>query len=323
MIISKQNLLPVALTKPDKNIPVLDCLRIENDGSSIGGNGKSFIVVSPVPENLKVKVGKIYGNEKSESVTVTSETVKEVLKNIPSDSKYGGLLEHTEVISKEGNAVDFVLYDGARKRNISGKVNPALYPPYRKLFQRALDNKKSIQLVVNSKRFLPLIETLIKCSNDSGDFSPMYIEFTEENDIVIRMINPKTEQRCIGIMWSNKGPEAKWLEESTFEKGLKNGNNDVKGNSMVHNSVNGNGSGRNMDNNRNLSNNKTVPSGLEVHKERKVSKGAKRTGNRRLAHIIDEMCPDCNKFHLATDGRFKWCSCMVGCNYFTDGNKEL
>jgi len=312
MIISKQNLLPVALTKPDKNIPVLDCLRIESDGSSAGGNGKSFIVVSSVPESIKNNVSKVYGNDKSEGVTITSETVKEVLKNIPSDSKYGGLLEHTEVVSADGSSVNFVLYDGARKRNISGKVNPSSYPPYKKLFQRAMNNKKSIQLVINSKRFLPLIDTLIKCSNDSGDFSPMYIEFTQENDIIMRMINPKTGQRCIGIMWSNKGQEAKWLDESTFEKGLKDGNVVDVNRSNISNDIN------DMDNIQHSLRNKNISSGLEIHKGGKVSKGAKRTGNRKLSRIIDKMCPMCGKFHLASDGKYEWCSCISGCNYFKE-----
>jgi hypothetical protein len=301
MIINKANLLVVKLTAVDKQIPVLDCVKIEENGSSIGGNGKSFVVVSPVKEEVKQKLKSIFNDEKSTSVTITSETAKEVLKNMPNDIRFQGMLEHSEILS-DGKKVKFKLHDGARERDINGKVNPMSYPDYKAMYKRCLSNRKSIQLIVNAKRLLPLIDTLMKISDDTGDFSRLYIEFTEEKDIILRMQNQKTGQRAIGLMWCYKGNEAKWLETDQWEEELKNGNN----NSIISNTYI-------INNNRytNSSNN-----GNNIPTVRKT-KGAKKTGNKSLAHILHgEICPECKAYHLATDGKNKWCSCIKGCNYF-------
>ena len=308
MIISKSNLLVVNLTKVDKQIPVLDCVRIEENGSSTGGNGRSFITVSPVPDDTKSKLKNVFNDEKSNGVTITSETAKEVLKNIPNDIRFQGMLEHSEIISKDGKTVRFELHDGARKRSIDGKVNPVSYPDYRKMYNRCLNNKQSVKLIVNAKRLLPLIDTLMKISEDTGDFSKLYIEFTEEKDIILRMQNQKTGQRAIGLMWCYKGNEAEWMEDNKWEKELKNGNNsNIKYSPAINNSG--------SINNSNIGNNISV-----VRK----TKGAKKTGNKSLAHIVqNEMCPECGKYHLATDGRVKWCSCIKGCNYFERGKGKV
>jgi len=310
MIISKSNLLVVNLTKVDKQIPVLDCVRIEENGSSIGGNGKSFIAVSPVPDDTKLKLKSIFNDEKSNGVTITSDTAKEVLKNIPNDIRFQGMLEHSEVICKDEKTVRFELYDGARKRSIDGKINPMSYPDYRKMYNRCLNNKKSIQLIVNAKRLLPLIDTIMKISEDTGDFSKLYIEFTEEKDIILRMQNQKTGQRAIGIMWCYKWTEDEWLEINEWEEGLKNGNinNTIIDSDTNYSSI--------VNNNR-IGDNSNA--GNNVSMVRKT-KGAKKTGNKNLAHILHgELCPECGRYHLATDGKNKWCSCVKGCNYFERG----
>ncbi len=303
MIISKSNLLVVNLTKVDKQIPVLDCVRIEENGSSIGGNGKSFIAVSPVPDDTKSKLKNIFSDEKSKGVTITSDTAKEVLKNIPNDTRFQGMLEHSEVISKDDKTVRFELHDGARKRSIDGKVNPMGYPDYRKMYNRCLNNKKSIQLVVNAKRLLPLIDTLMKISEDTGDFSKLYIEFTEEKDVILRMQNQKTGQRAVGLMWCYKGNDNVWLENNKWEEELKNG--------KCNNCKVSTGS-----NNR-IIDNCIVRTDIPMIRK---TKGAKKTGNKNLAYIMhDAMCPECGRYHLATDGKNKWCSCIKGCNYFERG----
>lgn len=298
MIINKANLLVVKLTAVDKQIPVLDCVRIEENGSSIGGNGKSFIAVSPVKEEVKQKLKSIFNDEKSTSVTITSETAKEVLKNMPNDIRFQGMLEHSEILS-DGKKVKFKLHDGARERDINGKVNPMSYPDYKAMYKRCLSNKKSIQLMVNAKRLLPLIDTLMKISDDTGDFSKLYIEFTEEKDIILRMQNQKTGQRAIGLMWCYKGNEAKWLETNHWEEELKNGKSHI----MLSNISS---AYRNVDNN-------STRNDLSMVRK---TKGAKKTGNKSLAHIIDVICPKCKAYHLATDGKNEWCSCVKGCNYF-------
>ena len=301
MITSKNNLSIVNLTTVDKKIPILDCIRIESDGTTVAGNGKSFMVVSPVSDEIQKKL--VFYNEFKEDslpVNITSTSTKKMMQSITSNKDYNGMLEHAVITSKEEGKVEFVLYDGAQHHFIEGKVNPMPYAPYKKLYQRALSNKKEIQVVVNAKRLLPLIETMLKVSQDASDFSPMFIEFTDEKDIIIRMMNPKTGQRCIGLMWSYKGNEAKWLEPDQWEEELKNGTDETDG--TVVTNVN--------DNNRSV---------VRIDDSNRIVRrtiGAKKRGNPSLARIIDAMCPECGKFHLASDGTSEWCSCKSGCNFY-------
>lgn len=321
MIISKGNLQLVDVTKVDSKIPVLDCVNVLDDGTTVAGNGLCFIAVSPVPEEMKKKVSTVLEDTESRRVNVSSGTVREVLKNIPSDKKYGGALEHTDIKSKDGRKVDFTLYDGARYREISGKVNPASYPPFEKLFQRALSNKQQIRFVLNMKRLLPMLQTIEKCSQNNADFSPVFIEFTTDNEMIVRSVNPKTGQECIGLMQPLKGVEGKWFEPSEWEGRLKNGYfNDVDA-KVVDKNVNtasvGSVCGSNDRNNNRRVGDRSADMdacGSGEHLRRRA--GAKKTGNRQTARIIDEMCPWCGKFHLASDEQSKWCSCRRGCNYY-------
>lgn len=326
MITSKQNLLLVDLTRVDKNIPVLDCVNVLSDGTTVAGNGRSFMIVSKVDKDIQERLRKIYGDNKSERVNVSSMTIREVLKNLPADRKYGGMLEHADIVSKDGKKVQFTIYDGARKRSIDGRVNPSTYPPFEKLFSRALNNKQKIKLVLNAKRLLSLLETIVKCSGDTSDFSPIYVEFTTENEMIVRMTNPKTNQECIGLMLPYTENEAPWTDSLQLEERLQYGfendgnkqfnRNDEKSSELDNNSFYNSrnykfGNTDNLDSDNRTNN--------RVFKKRGK---AKKTGKRALAQIIEEICPECGKYHLASDGKAKWCSCVRGCNYYEKINKK-
>ena len=320
MLVNKRNLEVVNVTKVDSKIPILDCVNILEDGTSVGGNGRCFITVSPISDKARSDLTKIYTDSKCNSVNLSSSTVSEILKNIPNDRKYQGALEHADIEDTGDGKVKINLYDGARRRYINAKVNPLTYPKHDLLFRRALSNKQAIRLVLNARRLLPFLETIFKCANDTGDFCPMFIEFTTEGELIAKMINPRTGQDCIGLMLPYKGVEGKWPDISQFERRLMDGNNSSntavvnKPNDEPHkdstiNSVPGRANKRN--------------SSMVHHKSSEHGNGniqrrsrAKKTGNKTLAHIIDEICPLCGKYHLASDGAVKWCSSSRGCNYY-------
>ena len=287
MILSKQNLQVVELTKPDKNIPVLDCVNVLEDGTTVAGNGKCFIAVSPVPEKITEKAQKVYGNGKCSRVNVSSTTVREVLKNIPADKQYGGMLEHAEVQSSDSKGVRFILYDGARKRNIDGKINPAQYPPFKKLFGSILSKNKTMAVRINVSRFLALVDTMTKCSGCSGNMSKMDIEFTSDYDIIVGMTNEKTGQECIGIMWTGESiGDAEGV--SKWKEGLKDGDDSNRMSSI----------------NSNSGNNGDHPAG----NKQLYRKQAKRTGNTNKAFPLKTRCPECNSVLLRDENGIVWCS---------------
>lgn len=217
MILGKNNLLAVAMSNPDKDIPVLDCLFIERDGTTVAGSRKAILCVSPIDE--EIKEGVQLRENKCNSVSVSSETIKDVLKIIPRDLKYGGLLEHVD-IRETDKGIIFTTTDGKRQKQIAGKIVDHRYTNYREIIKRALTTRESKQIVLNRKRLLSLLDTMEKICPDSSGKSLIYIEFTENNDIVLRCENRKSRQRAIGVMWSYTGVEGKWMDLDDWENGF-------------------------------------------------------------------------------------------------------
>lgn len=217
MILGKNNLITVAMSSPDKDIPVLDCLFIEHEGTTVAGSRKAILCVSPVDDEIKEAVQ--LRESKCSAVSVSSETIKDVLKIVPRDLKYGGLLEHVDVRETEKGVI-FTTTDGKRQKQIAGKVVDHRYTNYREIVKKALTSRESKQIVLNRKRLLALLDTMEKICPDGSGKSPIYIEFSERGDIILRCENRKTRQRVIGIMWSYSGVEGKWLELNDWEKGF-------------------------------------------------------------------------------------------------------
>lgn len=307
MIVSKANLSPVDVIKLDKKLPVLDNVYIGKDGTTVAGNGKAFIAVSPVVSETRKKLQPLMGDTTLDrDIVVTAETIKEVLKNMPRDRQFGGALEHVDVSGEEGS-VRFALHDGKRKRSIDGKAYPYDYAPFRKVFARARKNKIAVRYVLNAKRLLPMLETLCKVLDDSSDYSPLFFEFSSDGDVMIRGQSPITGQRAVGIVWAYKGNEATWLELNEWERELADDGSNVDSDSNMGAGVSGD-----VDTN-------TKDTGREETPRPK--RKAKRRGNKSLAHIVPgSKCPECGNYHLATDGKVKWCSGM-DCTYYDGGSK--
>lgn len=228
MIVSKSNLLAVHATRADSNVPMLDNVMIAADGSSCGTSGRSVIVVSPVKEETLDKLKTILPNNCREDIIVSSDTVKEILKTMGSDRQYGGLLEHCNIeavarhnAGDSGRAeVKVTLTDGKRAKTITGARYTRGYVPYQKIVTKAVDSakKKSVRVVVNMKRLGHLLETIQKICPDGAGESPLFMEFGDAGEIIIRSINFVNGQRVIGIMSSYQGQEGKWLEYDAWEK---------------------------------------------------------------------------------------------------------
>lgn len=220
MIISKSNLLCSEITKHDK-IPALNNVVLEPDGSTVGSNGKAMLLVGPVSEQVQ-QAFPLKGGLADERIVVGEETAKEVLKNIPRDTRFGGVLEHCDVRedAERTENVNFSITDGKRTRYIVGKKYDRQYIDYKSILSRVFKSKIDARVVVNLKRLISLLVTIDKCCPDSSGNQAVYIEFSQDNDVLIRSANAKTGQRLIGIMQSYKGAEGQWLETDKWERSL-------------------------------------------------------------------------------------------------------
>lgn len=220
MIVSKSGLLVVELTKADNKVPVLDNVHIEKDGTCVGSSGKSVLLVSPVLPETKKSLKNILQESGNDEMTISADTIKTVLKNLPPDKQFGGILEHCN-IDKRGNECKIQTTDGKRRRSIIGKLYNRGYLPFKKMVGLALsssERKSGKRIVLNLKRLILLLSSIEKICPDTTNESPVWIDFTDDGQIVIRAINNTNGQRCIGIMTSYKGIEGQWLEADDWEQ---------------------------------------------------------------------------------------------------------
>ena len=216
MILSKANLTISSMTKADKNIPALDTLHIREDGTTVAANGSALVAVSPVNRDIKSKVP-LDESEMLGSSTVYSDTVKEVIKNMPKDSMFGGVLEHCDFKNVGG---EFTLTDGKRTRKISGKIFPREYIDYKAIFERAHSERSAVRVAVNLKRLRAMLESIDSAVCDTSTDAAVFIEFTDANTILLRARNERTEQNILCVMTAYNGANAAWQDYNEWEKSL-------------------------------------------------------------------------------------------------------
>jgi hypothetical protein len=153
-------------------------------------------------------------------VTIAAATIKEVLKGIPRDTQFNGLLEYADVAVNESNHVNFTTNDGQRERHIACREYARAYIPYQHLLGKALVSAaktKGPRVVLNRKRLEQLLKTLDSITPDPSGESPVFIEFTGDNDVILRTVNPKTGQKALALMTSYKAAEGKWPKVDKWE----------------------------------------------------------------------------------------------------------
>lgn len=220
-IVSKSNLEVVIVTAKDSDVPVLDNVHVRPDGTTIGAARNLVLAVSPV--HSKVKKGlHLKDSELPKSVTIPSESIKKVIKNMPTSKLYGGLLNHCDVRYYAGETVYFDFHDGSREFSIKGKKYPMAYAPYLSILQGAFQNKSGMKIVVNRKRLKLLLDAMEKVCPDSEGESPVFLEFGTNNTIIVRAINMKNSQRAVGVMLTYKIDKDKWLSFTEWERSLLN-----------------------------------------------------------------------------------------------------
>lgn len=220
MILSKSNLQVVHVTKNDR-IPVLNNVHIAEDGSTVGSNGQTVLLVGPVQETTKRSVP-LDEVGVGESVTISEGTVKDILKNLPRDTQFKGLLEHCNVAvdQEDETKVNIQLTDGKRPHIITGKRWEKKYINYLDVFRRVNQTKHKARVILNLRRLSLLLETIEKACPDSLSTLPLFIEFSEEGDILIRTVNQSNGQRVLGVMSSYKDDGGKWLEPDDWERSI-------------------------------------------------------------------------------------------------------
>ena len=224
MIVSKDALQSVKTAIPDKQVQVLNNLHIEEDGTVVASNREGVVVVSPVLPMIRDKVP-IKEMDSEGTCTLSVDTVNDIIKFIGVDKKYKGLLEHCDIVKKDKEGV-ITLYDGKRSKAIQAKLYPKDYYDYLSVVRGVYKKKTLARVVLNRKRLKSLLDTLEKVCSDSSDISPVYLEFTENNAMIMRGINGRTGQRVIAVCRGFKTD--KWMEADPWEVRVSEQGNEPK-----------------------------------------------------------------------------------------------
>jgi hypothetical protein len=217
--LNKANLNTVTITKTDKDQPLLDNVHITPLGDTVGANGSAVVAV----QNMQLKSGsaKMYSGDVG--CTISAGTVREVLKALPNDKRFGDLLDRVEMKDEDGKIV-FGFSDGIRERSIEAKKYPYGYVKYQEVFKHAYEEKTShpavrsgTSFIVNRKRLLSVLSALDKIAPDSSGVFPLFVDVLDDQ-LLIRLEHPRTKQRVVCAVHLSQTD--KMLDVNEWEKGL-------------------------------------------------------------------------------------------------------
>jgi len=222
MIVSKDNLKIVKISKQDNKIPMLDNVYFTNEGATVASNGLAVVAVSPVNEQMKEHVV-VDDKGLQEDIVISSESVKEMIKNLPKDTKYAGVLEHCVLENRDNKKAKFKYYDGRRGKSFDAKVYGNRYADFKEVFKLAYDDSKhgpNVRTAINLSRLLSMVTIFNEVCSDSSHNTAIFLEFTTDGNFIFRCTNHRTKQKIIGVMKAYQGLEGKIPELDTWEKDM-------------------------------------------------------------------------------------------------------
>ena len=216
MIVSKASLQLSALAKKDTTVPQLENIKVESDGTVVAANRNTVIAMSPVPDEAKRNLP-TRESEPCEGM-IPRDLAQRAMTAIGRDRMFGGRLEFADV-SKERGDIKFKVVDEKNKTATLEDEEPrGEWVPWRQIIT---EHGKTIgTFILNRSRLHILLDILDRAAPDSGGETPVYLEFTEDNYLVIRARNYITGQDVFGVMMSYKGAQ---LEQSEWEEGIRAG----------------------------------------------------------------------------------------------------
>jgi len=195
--INKSQLQAINIISKDKTMPLLNNLHITKNGDVVCANGQALVLV----EKRKKE------NELDKAVTIDAESIKKVLKLMPTDSLLKGGKNIAEVEIDKDKA-SFKFREGLNDRTIECDVYSHDYIDVNQHFSRV--NKKPIlsSVEVNLNRFKSIFDTLKKMYQDRSGELTINIDFTE-TEMILKTRHPKTSDNiyCTMRLTDNKSIE--------------------------------------------------------------------------------------------------------------------
>jgi hypothetical protein len=192
---------------------MLDNIRIESDGTVVSASRNIFIAVSPVDPEAKKNLPL---NETPKcAATIPSELVNKVIQAIGTDNSFGGRLEFADIQNHSGK-IEFTIKDDKNKTvTISGDEAKGSWVPWRDMIRH--NGGTTGTFILNRQRLQSLLAVLDRVVPAKGSETPVYLEFTSDNNVIVRGKNYITGQYVYGVMLSYKG---EWLARTEWEDNI-------------------------------------------------------------------------------------------------------
>lgn len=197
-----------------------DFVTVDQTGNSFAANDYAWCALSPVPKAVQKSIPLEKAEWETGGIGISHGTCKEMIRALPKDSTFGGLLENTAIRTEGTGEVEFITNDGRRKKSILAKAVSKAKVPFKWLKSAlyAREEPGSVSIALNRKRLMALLAVMDKTCPDPGKAAPLWLTLTESGKLVLRGVNPKTDQRFIASM--REFEDTEWIEDSEWETEL-------------------------------------------------------------------------------------------------------
>jgi len=217
MIINRKHLLLERVVSDD------GMLQLNRDGSAVATNKKVFMAVEGVGYKERVNVP-LKGEELGmEAVSMSDGTAREILKNVPRDKLFRGILEHLDVTVEGEGDFTAETTDGRRSRTIHCRAAGRRMDP-KPMVSRILGVlDRGTVLCLNRKRLLLLLEAMERVAEDATEESPVWIGLGEGGDVALRCLDWATGRSVLGYMSAYREEGARQPPATFWEQSMWTG----------------------------------------------------------------------------------------------------
>lgn len=216
MIFSKANCTVVKVASKDGHDNALNGVKFEPDGTTIGSNGNTLLVVSPANKdkaNFPPEAGDEFDID-SRGLVLPIDVVEKVSKQISRKGKlsyqYIGLTKVKDEARVGCTSVDEL----GNPNTYAALPKNEEYPPWENML-RGL--RGGVRICLNRKDLIDLLSAIEAACPDKGGINPLFIELDPDGrGLLLRCINYDTQQHVIGGInkYDTKG---KWLDFNKWE----------------------------------------------------------------------------------------------------------
>lgn len=225
MIISK-SALQIANLCVEESGP-LSYVCIEPDGKVVAGNDSVMAAVSSSPAEVRRMVPMDDWEERGR-ILLTAKTTKELIKRIPADKQFKGILEHVAIAPVAGNrSKAIVRYTNGM--TVSEDMIPRKpddrWIEYRSMFAAMMKVPEGYaqlrRFVVNRKRLSMLILAMDRVCAYDGKFAVTGIEFSASGAVVLRAFHELLGLKMIAVTMGEVNPEMWFQDWGFFEREIQ------------------------------------------------------------------------------------------------------